>query len=56
MFTEAKSERRQQEETYLAHLADDGGSTDIPTCMVSAADKLQNARAILHQNAKDAYQ
>jgi hypothetical protein len=56
MFTEAESERRQQEKTYIAHLADEGASADIPTCMVSAADKLQNACAILHKNAKDAYQ
>jgi hypothetical protein len=56
MFMEAKSERRQQEETCIGHLADDGGNADIPTCRVSATDKLQNAHAILHKNAKDAYQ
>jgi hypothetical protein len=44
-FEEPKPAWRERKEAYIAHLRDDA---DLATCLVSAADKLHNARAILH--------
>jgi len=47
-FEQPKPEWRTRKTKYLAHLADARGGADVATCTVSAADKLHNARAILH--------
>jgi len=47
-FEEPKPAWRARKEAYLAHLADVQSDADKRTCIVSAADKLHNARAILH--------
>ena len=43
-FEHPKPKWPKRKEAYLAHLAD----ADIATCIVSVADKVHNARAILH--------
>jgi (p)ppGpp synthase/HD superfamily hydrolase len=44
-FQDPKPKWRPRKEKYLAHLA---AEKNVQTCLVSAADKLHNARAILH--------
>lgn len=44
-FEEPKPKWGPRKEEYLAHLAQE---TNVQACLVSAADKLHNARAILH--------
>jgi hypothetical protein len=44
-FEDPKPGWRPRKERYLRHLS---RTTDVQTCLVSGADKLHNARAILH--------
>jgi len=44
-FEDPKPKWVQRKEAYIAHLRE---HADLSTCLVSAADKLHNARAILH--------
>ena len=47
-FEDPKPDWLTRKEKYLAHLADSQNGADLATCIVSVADKLHNARSILH--------
>jgi (p)ppGpp synthase/HD superfamily hydrolase len=47
-FEDPKPDWWTRKEKYLAQLADSRGGADVATCIVSVADKLHNARAMLH--------
>jgi (p)ppGpp synthase/HD superfamily hydrolase len=47
-FEDPKPDWPTRKQQYLAHLADPHDGADLATCTVSVADKLHNARSILH--------
>jgi hypothetical protein len=47
-FEDPKPDWWTRKEKYIARLADASGDADVSTCIVSVADKLHNARAMLH--------